>query len=116
MGVDYLFKDLLELLFPHMEINLRQKEIFRLAPVHKPQILRKDFIEQEASQRGLHDSAYLFPLGICLCHPHPDPGMEGAGPVLICEDGFVYVLVKSSLSNRPGSFLGQVINPEHHVL
>ena len=99
-----------------MEVNLRKKEILFLASVNISKILRKDLVEQETSQCGLHSSADFFTGCILLGHSYLNSGVKSTYTILISQNGFVYALEELALTDRAGSLLCQVINTQYHIL
>ncbi len=116
VDVKHFFQDLLKLLFSHVEIHFQKQGVFLLRPVHKPQILGDNLVENKTANRRLHKPALHGSAFHGLIHPHLNPGVEGDYPVFISQDSFVYILKCLPFTQAPRTFLGQVINPQHHIL
>ena len=116
MGIDNLFQDLFQLFLSYVEIHFQHQLISLLGSVHKSQILRQDLIEQEPAQRGLHilPTALFRPAWSC-CSAH-DSGLQCNISVFIGQNRLIQVLEPGSLSLASRSFLGQVVDTQHHIL
>ncbi|GFI30590.1 hypothetical protein IMSAGC013_01980 [Lachnospiraceae bacterium] len=99
-----------------MEINFQFQDVFRIASVHKSQILRKYLIENKTSQGGFHIAGYFFSSRHCLCHTYSNSGMQRQGIIFISQNCLVYILEKFPFAFCPRPFLGQIINSQHHIL
>ena len=116
MGIDDLFQDLLELLLAYMEINLQKQLVSFCFPVHKAQVLGNDLIKQQTSQCRVDHALLLGAILHSLLHTHLDPGVQCDISILIGQDRFIDALKDHALAFGSRPLLGQIIDPEYHIL
>ncbi len=116
MLVDDLLKDLLQILLLDHEINLRQKEIFRLGAIHKAKILREDLIEHQTAQSCLNRAGYHISVRVLLGKTHVDDGMQRDVMILIGQNRLVHRGEAHALTDVSGSLLCNIVDTQNHVL
>ncbi len=113
---DNLLKDSLQVLLLYQAVDLKLELILRLAAVDKAQILRDDLIEEESSEGRGDKRAVNAPVLHLPADPHRYAGLQGQIPVLIGKQCLADTLEDTSLALCPGSFLGQIVDTQNHVL
>ena len=116
MGIDNLLQNLFQALFPHVEIHFQLEEILRFASVHKSQVLRKNLIKNKPSQSGFHIARNQFTVSVPAAYSGRNAGMQGNRFIFISQNGFVHISEKLSFSFGARTLLGQIVNPQHHIL
>ena len=116
MNIKDLFQNLLQLLFPYVKIHLQIQRILLLGTVHKAQILRNDLIENKTSHCGFHNSALYGTIPHLLFHPSLNAGVKRYHPILIGKNRLIHTLKGFALALASRPLLGQIIDPQHHIL
>ena len=114
--VDDLLENLLALLLLDEEVNLGLQRILRLRAIHKAEILRDDFIEENASGRAVLHFREHGAVRHLLREADLNLGLERNLVVRVGEQRLVRTLEEHSLALCAVALLGQVVDAEHHIL
>ena len=116
MNIDDTFQDLLLVLLLDQLIDFKLQLVPRNGTINKSQILRDDFVKQEAAKRRFYKPADFFPVWHLLCNADADPALKRNILVFISQNSFVQVFENHPLTDRSRTFLCQVVNTKHHIL
>ena len=116
MHVDDLLENLLALLLLDEEVNLGLQRILRLRAIHKAEVLRDDFVEENASGRAVLHFREHGAVRHLLREADLNLGLERNLVVRVGEQRLVRALEEHSLALCAVALLGQVVDAEHHIL
>ena len=116
MGIDDLLQDFLQLFLADHEINFQLQVVVVALSIDESQILRKNLVEDQASQRGLDLAGVLSPIGQINRAANPDSGMVVDDLVLKGQKRLVDAREMLALAGLSLALLGQIVNTQNHIL
>jgi len=115
MRLDAAVDDLCKLFLLRDKINFKVKCLFRVAAVHKAEVLRNRAVENHSAERGIdHLGAHLAVDH--LEHAALNRSMQLEIAVGICHHRLVKIAIAVALALFSGTVDGQIIGAEHHIL
>ena len=120
MVVDDFLKDLLEMIFTYVKIDLKFKDIVGILSVNKAEVLRKYLVEYKTAERCLYDARNLRSVRKSLLAHNVDRLMESDLLIFVCEQRLVHCREISAenvdhLTDDPSVTLGIDVYPDERV-